>query len=544
MTLPQVKLTRRKFLGATTGIVLGGAGAGAYLLSRSEDRPDSRKYYRAIVIGSGYGGGVSALRLAQAGVQTLVLERGRLWDTPDADGKRFTKMLPADTRAGWFSDVPPSIVTSFRGVSISAVAAHNPSAQPKQAGICEKITHGAHHVFRGTGVGGGSMVNAAIAAIPTPDQVRAAFPDIDPAEFLGTYIERAKTALRINYRNMDWFEQTPYFQYARVGRKYAGAAGYQVDYNGSAYSFDYMTREANGAVPLSALDWECQFGNNYGRDGSVDQTYIAAAVQTGKVTVQTLTEVTGIRREKSGEYVVSTRRIDRWGAEQSRDEFGCEQLYLAAGVLGTNELLLRARETGTLPDLSEEIGRGYGNNGDVMVAHNTSETDPVGTKQSLLGMINLDGRNDPDNPVYASMFSLPLPVETNALGYYVMVKTGDRSEITFDKASDSISIDWPQSHTDHLIERAKIVFDKVTQANGVDYRDDLFEGNVFASNTVHPLGGCVRGKATDAFGRVNGYDNLYVNDASLIPGYIGCNPFMSITALAERNIEAILAGRH
>lgn len=544
MTLPQNKLTRRKFLGAATGIALGGAGAGAYLLSRPEHRPETRKHYRAIVIGSGYGGGVSALRLGQAGVETLVLERGRLWDTPDADGKRFTKMLPADHRAGWFADVPPSIVTSFRGVSIDAVAAQNPGAQPKQAGICEKDTHGAHNVFRGVGVGGGSMVNAAIAAVPTADQVRAAFPDIDPAEFLGTYVERAKTALRISYRNMDWFEQTPYFQYARVGRMYAETAGYKVDYNGSAYSFDYMVREANGEVPLSALDWECQFGNNYGRDGSVDVTYIAEAVKTGKVTLQPLTEVTGIRREQSGEYVVSTRRIDRWGAEQSRDEFGCDQLHLAAGVLGTNQLLLRARETGALADLSDEIGRGYGNNGDVMVAHNTKDTDPVGTKQSLLGMINLDGRDDPENPVYASMFSLPLPVETNALGYYVMVKTGDRSDITFDKASDSITIDWPQSHTDHLIERAKIVFDKLTQANGVDYRDDLFSGQAFAPNTVHPLGGCVRGKATDAFGRVNGYDNLYVNDASLIPGYIGCNPYMSITALAERNIEAVLAGRH
>ena len=49
----------------------------------------------------------------------------------------------------------------------------------------------------------------------------------------------------------------------------------------------------------------------------------------------------------------------------------------------------------------------------------------------------------------------------------------------------------------------------------------------------------------DGFGRVNGYDNLYVNDASLLPGYLGCNPFMSITALAERNIEgtAILQER-
>ena len=77
--------------------------------------------------------------------------------------------------------------------------------------------------------------------------------------------------------------------------------------------------------------------------------------------------MTGIRRESSGEYVVSIREIDRWGNEVGRDELGCEQLYLSAGVLGTTELLLRARETGALPDLSAEVGRGYGNNGDVMV---------------------------------------------------------------------------------------------------------------------------------------------------------------------------------
>lgn len=57
------------------------------------------------------------------------------------------------------------------------------------------------------------------------------------------------------------------------------------------------------------------------------------------------------------------------------------------------------------------------------------------------------------------------------------------------------------------------------------------------------MGGCVRGVATDAFGRVNGYDNLFVNDASLLPGYLGCNPYLAITALAERNIEAIIGHR-
>ncbi|MCC5582722.1 GMC family oxidoreductase, partial [Microtetraspora sp. AC03309] len=119
------------------------------------------------------------------------------------------------------------------------------------------------------------------------------------------------------------------------------------------------------------------------------------------------------------------------------EEIGCRQLFLSAGVLGTNQILLRARETGALPDLNDAVGRGYGNNGDVMVSHRLKDTDPAGTKQSLLGLINLDGRADPENPVYATMFSIPLPVETYMLGYYVMVKTGDRAAITYDRGSDS-----------------------------------------------------------------------------------------------------------
>jgi cholesterol oxidase len=72
----------------------------------------------------------------------------------------------------------------------------------------------------------------------------------------------------------------------------------------------------------------------------------------------------------------------------------------------------------------------------------------------------------------------------------------------------------------------------------------VFEGNIMAPNTVHPMGGCVRRNATDRYGRVYGYDNLYVNDASLLPGYLGCNPLLTVAALAEHNIEAILQGRH
>ena len=538
-------ISRRRFLYGTAAVAALGTGVAACGPRRdASDEPAApRDHHSAIVVGSGYGGGVSALRLGQAGIDTLLLEKGRHWDTPDEDGKRFSKMVPPDTRAGWFAAVPPSLVPSFQGVSVEDVVRQVPSPQPVQAGVLDRVTHGAHDVFRGIGVGGGSLVNAAIAAIPTQGQLLEAFPDIDPGEFLDVYVSRARDTLGISYRDMDWFERTPWFQFARTGRQYAAAAGYGVDINGSAYSFDYMVQEEAGVVPRSAFDLEQQYGNNFGRTGSVDVTYVAAALATGNVTLTALTEVTGIRREPSGEYVVSTTTIDRWGKEVERREIGCDKLFLSAGVLGTNTMLLRARDSGALSDLSADIGRGYGNNGDVMVAHGLQDGDPSGTEHSSLGMINLDGRDDPDNPVYASVFSIPLPVETHTLGYYVMVKTGDRADIAYDATTDSIDIRWPQGHTDNMIARAQMVFDKVTQANGVEYRDDVFDGKVFAPNTVHPLGGCVRGVATDGFGRVNGYDNLYVNDASLLPGYLGCNPFMAITALAERNIEGIIQGR-
>lgn len=109
----------RRFLSASAGIAAGAAlGAGFLEFQRRPPAKSSRSHYPAIVVGSGYGGGVSALRLGQAGTQTLILEKGRHWNRPDEDGRRFTRMLPADNRAGWFTDVPPSLVPSYMGISV------------------------------------------------------------------------------------------------------------------------------------------------------------------------------------------------------------------------------------------------------------------------------------------------------------------------------------------------------------------------------------------------------------------------------------------
>src|SRR5579884_3886092 len=116
-----MQLSRRRFLGVAAGAAAGAFGAGAIEVRQSAQASALRPHYQAIVVGSGYGGGVTALRLGQAGIETLILEMGRRWDTADTDGKRFSRMLPADNRAGWFTSVPPSLVPSFRGVSMAEV---------------------------------------------------------------------------------------------------------------------------------------------------------------------------------------------------------------------------------------------------------------------------------------------------------------------------------------------------------------------------------------------------------------------------------------
>jgi len=78
----------------------------------------------------------------------------------------------------------------------------------------------------------------------------------------------------------------------------------------------------------------------------------------------------------------------------------------------------------------------------------------------------------------------------------------------------------------------------LADANNVDTGVLGIQDDVNASFTAHPLGGAVLGKATDNFGRVKGYEGLYVMDGAMINGNTGAvNPSLTISALAERNIE-------
>ena len=94
------------------------------------------------------------------------------------------------------------------------------------------------------------------------------------------------------------------------------------------------------------------------------------------------------------------------------------------------------------------------------------------------------------------------------------------------------------------VAATKAVFDRINAVvPGSSYRTDLFEKSKSFTDyfTYHPLGGMVLGKATDMNGEVKGAPGLFVVDGSLVPGRIGVNPFVTITALAERNMDKLAA---
>ncbi|OKK08309.1 cholesterol oxidase [Streptomyces sp. CB03234] len=520
-------LTRRHLLG------LGALQTAAALGLTRIGRATATGHSTAVVIGSGYGGAVAALRLGEAGIRTTVLEMGALWKSAGPDGRVFCSTATPDHRSMWFRTRTEAPLATFLWLDVV-----NKDISP-YPGVLDRVRYSDMSVYVGRGVGGGSLVNGGMAVTPQRAYFSQVLPHVDADEMYGTYFPRARAMLGVNTVDPAWFESTEWYRFSRVSRKHAANAGLRTTFVPNVYDFGHMRREAEGTAPRSALAGEVIYGNNHGKR-SLDRTYIAAALGTGNVTIETLHRARAVRREADGTYVVTADRLDAGGKVVESREFGCERLFLGAGSLGTTELLLRARETGALPGLSADIGKGWGPNGNVMTGRANHVWDTVGANQSTMPVMGID---DPDNAVFAEIAPLPTGLEHWVSLYLAITRNPERGTFTYDPATDAVRLDWSRAQSEVSVASAKKLFDRVNAKNGTIYRYDLFGGNkTFADDfTYHPLGGCVLGRATDDYGRVRGAPGVYVTDGALVPGSIGVNPFVTITALAERTMSRVLA---
>ncbi|MEU9205421.1 GMC oxidoreductase [Streptomyces sp. NPDC048332] len=532
------EVSRRRFM-ARTGFILGAAALSGHATAAQARTTGaaavigSGDHVPVLVVGTGYGGSVAALRLARAGIHVHLVEMGMAWDTPGADGKIFANTTQPDGRSYWLRTKSKQPLSNFLGFPIDR-------AIPRYTGILDAEDFSGITVYQGRGVGGGSLVNGGMAVTPRRENFGAVLPSVNADEMYSTYYPRANAGLGVGTVDPAWFDSVDCYQYARVGRKHAQRSGFPFVFVPDVYDWDYMEQEAAGTVPKSALDGEILYGNNHGKK-SLQQTYLAQARATGNVTISPLHQVTSVTPATGGGYTVVIDELRTDGSVATTKTVVADKVFFAAGSVGTSKLLTRLKATGALSGLNDEIGKGWGDNGNVMCGRANHMWDATGAVQSSIPCGGID--NWAAGGAFAEVAPLPTGIETFASFYLSITKNPNRAQFSWNAATGKVDLNWQTAWKQPSINMAKTIFDKINAREGTIYRTDLFGVyKIWGDHlTYHPLGGAVLDKATDNYGRLHGYAGLYVIDGSLIPGNTSVNPFVTITALAERNIEKIIA---
>ncbi|MBH0777209.1 GMC oxidoreductase [Nocardia bovistercoris] len=522
-------ITRRSLL-------TGAAAAGALLVSarttgstngiaaRVNSVPLTREDHRVVVIGSGFGGGVTALRLAQAGVPVLVLERGLRWTTgPNAD--TFPRASGLDKRLLWYKSSPnlfgqPLLFDRYTGL-IEAIPGENMTT------LCA------------SGVGGGSLVYQGMSLQPNEAVFNTHFPqELDWAKMDRVHYPRVARMLGLATAP-DELIAAPQYKAARVFADRVKQEGLPLSKIPMPIDWNYALAELRGEMKASYTNGDGAMGVNNGGKHTVDVTYIAAAEATGLVQVKTLHEVTDVERAADGRWTVNVQVLDNTGAVLENKIITAGTLVMAAGTMNTTRLLMRAGAKGLIPDLPDGLGQGWGSNADrIYVWHNPAAG--FGTEQGgpvVYGSKVWDG--DPyaaHTVIQASLPPLQVdPMSTMLVGYGV--STG-RGNFAYDAAADDAVLHWPHEG-DHEIQE-KFIGPTVQKIAGPG--TNLIDTNALFPSTWHPLGGASMGTVCDLDGRVHGQRGLYVLDGALMPGNTAaCNPSMTIAAVAERALDNLVA---
>jgi cholesterol oxidase len=350
-----VAMTRRSFLAGT-------AATGATLALAKPARAATvkiiREDHRVVVVGSGFGGGVTALRLAQAGVKVTVLERGRRWPTgPNAE--TFPHASSPDKRALWYRSAPqifgqPVLFDPYVGL-LETIGGDNITA------VCA------------AGVGGGSLVYQGMTLEPSEAVFNEVLPEqLDWQTMNRVHYPRVARMLGAQTAPDELINSSTYFA-ARVFGRNVKRAGYQLDKIPMPIDWSWALRELTGELKPSYTNGDCALGVNNGGKHSVDVTYIAAAEATGNATVLTQHEVTGVSRAPDGRWQIEVNVIDESGKTTEQKVLTAGALVMAAGTMNTSKLLMKAKQTVT--DLPDGVGTGWGSNGDRIYVWSSVEDD-------------------------------------------------------------------------------------------------------------------------------------------------------------------------
>lgn len=486
-------------------------------IKRSERR-------RVVVIGTGFGGSVTALRLAERGVDVTLIERGKRWDS-GAYGT-FPTMFEPDRRVSWFSET-------------NTAAGNLIPSLPWQpyAGLLERIKGKGMDIVCAAGVGGGSIPYHGMSVQPRGDLFERVMPAaLDYEEFDERWYPFARQNLKASPIPDDVLA-SPRYRSSRVFVDAIRAAGLP-DAAGVPMTIDWdvVRAEIRGEKRPVISTGDVIYGVNGPGKHSLDTNYIPAAEATGRVELLPLHRVERIRRGSGDTWVVNIDRIDTDGVIWEQIELTADALFMCAGSPNTTKMLVKAAAEGDIPDLPDDVGNYWSTNGDLITTQILGQ--PMDAFQGgPANVASLDWDN-PAGPMTILFAGIPLPFDAHVMETIAIFLPDGHGRFTYHERKREAVLEFPREAHGPAMDEARRRVSALGKTAGSIAEIDL---TAIDPSTFHPLGGAVIGKVCDDYGRVLGQPGLYVNDGALIPGSTACaNPSLTICALAERNMDHIV----
>ena len=521
--------------------------------------------YDWLIVGSGFGGSVSALRLAEKGYRVGVLEAGRRYR--DEDYAKTTWNL---RRYLWLPALGLRGILRLTPFSDSFIAT-------------------------GTGVGGGSLGYANTLYRASPDfYTNPQWRDLDDwAPALKAHYDVAERMLGVVTVPRESDNQRLLVE---IGKHFGVEGTFTRTPCGVYFGepektvpdpyFDGEGPERTGCSYCGA----CMVGCRHGAKNTLVKNYLWFAEKQG-ATIHPNCQVVDIRplgsEDGSEGYQVVTQYPGAWFRKRRRT-FTAKGVVLSAGALGTNELLAKCKLSGSLPHISDRLGQLVRTNSESVLAVTMPESagEPWNDvaisgsihpktdthielvtygrggdfMSSLYTLLTGDGSritrplfwlgNVVRHPIkflktlwpfgWSSRTAIFLVMQTldNAISFRAKLRRSGR--VTLSTQQD------PEKPNPTFIEVGNRAAEWLAQKTGGYAQSMVLEAWANIPTTAHILGGAVIGAdaskgVVDRSSRVFGYQNFLICDGSTVPANPGVNPSLTITAMTEYAMSQVPA---